>query len=87
MSKVKVSLYKKTKEGIDEYIDSCIIEIYNRLERCFVPSVDEMLKNNGLERSRCVKARGPIEGSIHIDFGSHPYYLDIRPADKSEEEE
>lgn len=86
MSKVKVSLYKGTKEGIDEYIDSRIIEIGNRLERCFVPAVDEMLKNNGLERSRCVKARGPIEGSIHLDFGTHPYYLDIRPADKSEEE-
>ena len=86
MSKVKVSLYKGAKEGIDEYIDSRIIEIDNRLERCFVPSVDEMLKNNGLERSRCVKARGPIEGSINIDFGTHPYYLNIRPADNSEEE-
>ena len=86
MSKVKVSLYKRTTEGIDEYIDSRVIEIYNRLERCFVPAVDEMLKNNGLQRSPCVKARGPIEGSIHLDFGSHPYYLDIRPADNSEEE-
>lgn len=86
MSKVKVSLYKGSKEGIDEYIDSRIIEIYNRLERCFVPAVDEMLKSHGLERSRCVKARGPIEGSIHIDFGSHPYYLDIRPASNSKEE-
>ena len=86
MSKVKVSLYKRTAEGIDEYLDSRVIEIDNRLERCFVPSVDEMLKNNGLERSRCVKARGPIEGSIHLDFGTHPYYLDIRPADNSEEE-
>ena len=86
MSKIKVSLYKGTREGIDEYIDSRIIEIEGRLERCFVPAVDEMLKNNGLQRSPCVKARGPIEGSIHIDFGFHPYYLDIRPADKSEEE-
>ena len=86
MSKVKVSLYKGAKEGIDEYIDSRIIEIDNRLEMCFVPAVDEMLKNNGLQRSPCVKARGPIEGSIHIDFGSHPYYLDIRPANNSEEE-
>lgn len=86
MSKIKVSLYKGTREGIDEYIDNRIIEIEDRLERCFVPAVDEMLKNNGLQRSPCVKARGPIEGSIHIDFGSHPYYLDIRPADKSEEE-
>ena len=86
MSKVKVSLYKGVKEGIDEYIDSRVIEIDNRLERCFVPAVDEMLKNNGLQRSLCVKARGPIEGSIHIDFGSHPYYLDIRPANNSEEE-
>ena len=86
MSKVKVSLYNGSKEGIDEYIDSRIIEIDNRLERCFVPSVDEMLNSNGLQRSPCVKARGPIEGSIHIDFGCHPYYLDIRPADKSEEE-
>ena len=86
MSKVKISLYKKAKEGIDEYIDSRIIEIYNRLERCFVPSVDEILKSHGLERSLCVKARGPIEGSIHLDFGCHPYYLDIRPANNSEEE-
>ena len=86
MSKVKVSLYKRTTKEIDEYLDSRIIEIYNRLERCFVPSVDEMLKSHGLERSRCVKARGPIEGSIHLDFGTHPYYLDIRPADNSEEE-
>ena len=86
MSKVKVSLYKGSKEGTDEYIDSRIIEIDNRLERCFVPSVDEMLKNNGLERSRCVKARGPIKGSIHLDFGTHPYYLDIRPVNNSEEE-
>lgn len=86
MSKIKVSLYKGTKEGADEYLDSRIIEIDARLERCFVPAVDEMLKNNGLERSRCVKARGPIEGSIHLDFGSHPHYLDIRPADNSEEE-
>lgn len=86
MSKVKVSLYKGSKEGIDEYLDSCIIEIDARLEKCFVPSVDEMLKSHGLERSRCVKARGPIEGSIHIDFGVHPYFLDIRPANKSEEE-
>ena len=86
MSKVKVSLYKGTKEGIDEYIDRRIIEIDNRLERCFVPAVDEMLKSHGLQRSLCVKARGPIEGSIHIDFGSHPYYLDIRPANNSEEE-
>ena len=86
MSKVNVSLYKRTKEEIDEYIDSRIIENINRLERCFVPAVDEMLKNNGLQRSPCVKARGPIEGSIHIDFGSHPYYLDIRPANNSEEE-
>ena len=86
MSKVKVSLYKGTKEGLDEYLDSRIIEIDSRLERCFVPAVDEMLKSNGLERSPCVKARGPIEGSIHIDFGTHPYYLDIRPADNSEEE-
>ena len=86
MSKIKVSLYKGTREGIDEYIDSRIIEIEDRLERCFVPAVDEMLKSNGLQRSPCVKARGPIEGSIHIDFGFHPYYLDIRPADKSEEE-
>ena len=86
MSKVKVSLYKGAKEGIDEYIDSRIIEIVNRLERCFVPAVDEMLKSHELQRSPCVKARGPIEGSIHIDFGSHPYYLDIRPANNSEEE-
>lgn len=86
MSKIKVSLYKGTKEGADEYLDSRIIEIDARLERCFVPAVDEMLKNNGLERSRCVKARGPIEGSIHLDFGSHPHYLDIRPANNSEEE-
>ena len=86
MSKVNVSLYKGTKEGIDEYIDNRIIENINRLERCFVPAVDEMLKNNGLQRSPCVKARGPIEGSIHIDFGYHPYYLDIRPANNSEEE-
>ena len=86
MSKVKVSLYKGAKEGIDEYIDSRIIENINRLERCFVPAVDEMLKNNGLQRSPCVKARGPIEGSIHIDFGYHPYYLDMRSANNSEEE-
>lgn len=86
MSKIKVSLYKGSKEGADEYLDSRIIEIDARLERCFVPAVDEMLKNNGLERSRCVKARGPIEGSIHLDFGSHPHYLDIRPANNSEEE-
>lgn len=86
MSKIKVSLYKGTKEGADEYLDSRIIEIDARLERCFVPAVDEMLKNNGLERSRCVKARGPIEGSIHLDFGSHPHYLDIRPVSNSEEE-
>ena len=86
MSKVKVSLYKGVKEDIDEYIDSRIIEIDNRLERCFVPAVDEMLNSNELKRSPCVKARGPIEGSIHIDFGCHPYYLDIRPANKSEEE-
>lgn len=86
MSKVKVSLYKKAKEGTDEYLDSRIIEIDSRLERCFVPAVDEMLKSHGLQRSPCVKARGPIEGSIHIDFGSHPYYLDVRPADNSEEE-
>ena len=86
MSKVSVSLYKDSKEDIDEYLDSRIIEIDARLERCFVPAVDDMLKSYGLERSRCVKARGPIEGSIHIDFGSHPYYLDIRPANNSEEE-
>lgn len=86
MRRTAVSLYKGTKEGIDEYIDSRIIEIDNRLERCFVPAVDEMLKSNGLQRSPCVKARGPIEGSIHIDFGFHPYYLDIRPVNNSEEE-
>ena len=86
MIKVKVSLYKGFKEGIDEYLDSRVIENINRLERCFVPAVDEMLKSHGLQRSPCVKARGPIEGSIHIDFGSHPYYLDIRPANNSEEE-
>lgn len=86
MSKVKVSLYRGSKEGTDEYLDSRIIEIDARLERCFVPAVDEMLKGNGLQRSLCVKARGPIEGSIHIDFGCHPYYLDIRPANNSEEE-
>ena len=85
MSKVKVSLYKGTKEGIDEYIDSRIIEIDNRLEKCFVPAVDEMLKSHWLERSRCVKARGPIEGSIHLDFGCHPYHLDIRPVNSEEE--
>ena len=86
MSKVKVSLYKGAKESIDEYIDSRIIENINRLERCFVPAVNEMLKSHGLQRSLCVKARGPIEGSIHIDFGSHLYYLDIRPVNNSEEE-